>query len=287
MAPKSKPKRKPDLSKQKRKQKKRSRVKVGRTRTGRQIVTTDIGPRLDQDSLNLIGDHALDDLKPSGVLGDLDSISAQIQALGRATGAIVDRVVNSARDHARDPAEHILDLSKAYYSEESSLGAHHVQCDRCKLRSQGMSSEKKASEEASRLGWFVTAAGQEGPDHCPVCRDGSKLLKAGAIATTSPGLSIPEMILVTRLRWVMEQFSDGASALAIIENSKRSGRRSMLSNLCGTYEYEAAALMVQIGDLIVKHADVPQIFVEDTRGAGRLLSELFVIVKGEDLPDVG
>jgi len=215
-----------------------------------------------------------------GIFRDSEEIAASITALGRATDALVTRVVDSAREHSRDAAEHILDLSKAYYQEEGSGGGQHsVQCDRCLLKSPGASSQNAAEKIALANGWVVT----DDYDHCPVCRDGSKLLKSGGTAlAVPPRLSPADMILIVRLRYIGDLVTRGVSLEAFLLNAARSGHRSMLSDLAQEFNYDAISLGERLTALTLRNAALPEVLLE-SKGAVFMVS-LFAALKAEDQP---
>ncbi len=250
------------------------KAKLKRHRNVKIISTTRSGPSLDR--ARVVGKDLSDD--GLGVLGS-SQIEAGMIALARGTDALVTKVVNSAREHSRDPGEHILDLSKSYYQEESSEGQHSVQCDRCLLKSPGASSQKAAIKIAEATGWVVT----EKFDHCPVCRDGSKLLKGGTAAlAVPPTLSPADMILVVRLRYIGDKIDKGASLDAFLKNAVRSGHRSMLSDLAQETNYDAEGLLARIHALSKKNADVPAVFMTGT--GPEFLVKLYAALKAEDIP---
>jgi len=206
------------------------------------ISTTKAGPSLERLRVGAPSDTPLE---------------SKVTALTRGTDALVTRIVNSAREQSRDLGDHILDLAKVYFQEEGSDCQHSVQCDRCKLKSPGASSERKAIKVAEAVGWIVT----DQYDHCPVCKDGSKLLKAGGAAlATPPKLSHAEMILVTRLSYLGKAIGEGYSVSALLQNSVRSQHRSMLSDLALETSYEIQPLLDRVRDLVAKNADVDPIF---------------------------
>jgi len=214
-----------------------------------------------------------------GLFRDSEEVAASITALGRATDALVTRVVDSAREHSRDAAEHILDLSKAYYQEEGSGGQHSVQCDRCLLKSPGASSRKAAEKIALTNGWIVT----DDYDHCPACKDGSKLLKSGSAAlAVPPRLSTADMILVVRLRYIGDLVTRGVSLEAFLLNSARSGHRSMLSDLAQEFDYDPIAFSERISTFKLRNADLPEVLFE-SKGAVFMVA-LFAALKAEDKP---
>jgi hypothetical protein len=242
--------------------KKKPKFVIGKTKRGTKIVTTAIGPGLAE----------------RGAL--LEDGMTQI---GRATDALVERVATSAREGARDPAEHVLDISKAYYREESASGSHNIQCDRCLLKSPGASSVKAASKLAESLGWVVTDA----YDHCPVCKDGSKLLSSGSAAlavVVPPILSPSDMILIVRMRYVVDYISRGASVEAFLQNSVRSGHRSMLSDLAQESNYETLPLIQRVEFLIERHADVHEFLVTDAAKVWAFFLKLYRLLLAEDSP---
>lgn len=245
----------------------KAKAKLKRHRDVKIISTTRSGPSLER--AKVIGKDL-----------EADKIEAGMTALAKGTDALVTRVVNSAREHSRDPGDHILDLSKAYYSEESGDGGQHsVQCDRCMLKSPGASSRTKAIQIATAVGWVVT----DDFDHCPACKDGSLLLKGGGVAlSVPPKLSHAEMILVVRLRYISEYIERGASVEAFLKNSVRSQHRPMLSDLASGTHYDALELRSFIDALSQKNADVSVVFSEEK---GRVfLEELYAALKAEDLP---
>ncbi len=252
----------------------KAKAKLKRHRNVKIISTTRSGPSLDR--AKVVGKDLSDD--GLGVLG-AHQVEAGMTALARGTDALVTRVVNSAREHSRDPGEHILDLSKAYYQEESNEGQHSVQCDRCLLKSPGARSRSKAIQIALAVGWVVT----DDYDHCPVCRDGSKLLKGGTAALSVPPMLSPaDMILIVRLRYISDKIERGASLEAFLKNAVRSGHRSMLSDLAQEPNYDTEPLLERIHALSKKNADVPVVFMTGT--GPEFLVKLYAALKAEDIP---
>lgn len=244
------------------KPKKKPKARPKRHRNVKIVSTTKAGPSLDRLRV------------------DSEELEQKITALARGTDALVQRVVNSAREGSRDPADHLLDLSKAYYREEGTEGQHSVQCDRCLLKSPGAGSRRAAIQIAESVGWVVT----DSYDHCPVCRDGSKLLKSGSAALLpKPTLSHSDMILVVRLRYIAGYIEKGASVTAFLQNSVRSQHRPMLSDLAGGMHYDPLELASHIDALVKQNADVSEVFVEGK--ARGFLEELFEALKAEDKPE--
>lgn len=270
------------------KPKTKPKAKTKRNRHVKIVSTTRSGPSLER--ARVVGKD-LDDRESIGGAGrisnaELDgleagkTIEAGMTALARGTDALVTRVVNSAREHSRDPGEHILDLSKAYYQEESSEGQHSVQCDRCLLKSPGASSRRAAEKIAEATGWVV----RDDYDHCPVCKDGSLLLKSGGVAlAVPPKLSPSDLILVVRLRYIGDKIERGASVDAFLQNAARSGHRSMLSDLAQESNYDALHLCSRIDALLKKNAEVPAVFASDPKGAAFLV-KLYDELKAQDIP---
>jgi hypothetical protein len=247
------------------------KAKPKRHRNVKIVSTTKAGPSLERLG---VGGRESEEIKEGMV------------ALARGTDALVQRVVSSAREGSRDPAEHVLDLSKAYYSEESGERIrgdghqHSVQCDRCMLKSPGASSLQRAVQIAEAVGWVV---GKDF-DHCPACKDGSKLLKGSSVAlVVPPKLSHSDMILVVRLRYIAGYIERGASVPAFLQNSVRSQHRPMLSDLAQGMLYDPEELVVHIDSLVARNADVSGVFVEGK--AREFLTELFQALKAEDQPE--
>lgn len=273
MASKNKPKR---LKKQKLDA--RPKRRSGRARSGSPVVTTDAGPSLAR--MRVVGK----DLREDDGLGVLGShpIEAGMVALARGTDALVTRVVNSAREGSRDPAEHLLDLSRAYYQEETSEGQHSVQCDRCLLKSPGSATQEGAMAVARALGWYVS----ESADHCPVCKDGGLMLPGASVAlAAAPALTPAEMILVVRLRYVIDKIEQGATVQAFLQNAIRSGHRSMLSDLAMEYGYSTVPLIEKVTGLIARGVDVHAFFARDTRKIWAFFLALYDQIKAEDRPE--
>lgn len=244
----------------------KAKAKLKRHRNVKIISTTRSGPSLER--ARVVGKDL-----------DGDKIEAGMTALARGTDALVTRVVNSAREHSRDPGEHILDLSKSYYQEESSEGQHSVQCDRCLLKSPGSSSQRAAIKIAEATGWVVT----NDYDHCPVCKNGSLLLKGGTAAlAVPPALSPSDMILIVRLRYIGDKIDRGASLDAFLKNAVRSGHRSMLSDLAQETNYDTEPLLARIHALSKKNADIPSVFMMGT--GPEFLVKLYQALKTEDIP---
>jgi len=214
---------------------------------------------------------------PAGTGGGI--LGEGLSQLARTTDAVVDRVANSARDQGRDPGDHLLDLSKAYYREESATGQHSVQCDRCLLKSPGTASVRAASKLAESLGWVVT----DSFDHCPVCKDGSKLLAGGSTAlAVPPRLTHAELILVVRLRYIGDKIASGASVEALLQNSVRSQHRPMLSDLAQETNYDSLPLVEKVAQLLSKNADLPAVYRDDAPKAWAFLLRLYELLKTED-----
>ena len=219
---------------------------------------------------------------PSHDLGILSehqhALGQGITALGKATDALVKRVERAAQD--RDPSEAILDLSKAYYSEERDGGSCNIQCDICKLRSPGCNSFAKAGEVAQALGWVVT----DTYDHCPACRKDTPLITSGRAAlVVPPTLSTPDMIFVTRIRFLAEEFRDGVSPGSLVKNSVSSGRRSMLSDFAGRISYDHSILVQAVNELRNRQAIIPEEF--DGEPIRHWIREVFSILKQEDVTE--
>lgn len=263
------------------KPKTKPKAKTKRNRHVKIVSTTRSGPSLERARVvEKDLDGSLDDLGSLGPGISSTAIEAGMTALAKGTDALVTRVVNSAREHSRDPGEHILDLSKAYYQEESSEGQHSVQCDRCLLKSPGASSRRAAEKIAEATGWVV----RDDYDHCPVCKDGSLLLKSGGVAlAVPPKLSPSDLILVVRLRYIGDKIERGASVDAFLQNAARSGHRSMLSDLAQESNYDALHLCSRIDALLKRNADVPAVFTSDPKGAAFLV-KLYDELKAQDIP---
>jgi hypothetical protein len=260
MAPKRKPKPK---SKPGKKTKKRELGSAGPGAKSRQIVTTDIGPSLLPNS-------------PVDAAYDLEP---KLKALARGTDALVTHVVNAAKDQARDPAEHLLDLSRAYYNEESAMGQHNVQCDRCSLKSPGMANKTAAIKVAEAVGWVV----RDDYDHCPACKDGGLLLPGSSTAlAVPPALTPSEMILVVRLRYILDKIGKGASLDAFLQNAERSQHRSMLSDLAQQSSYDVMPLVDKVTALIERGVDLHACFGSDTEKVWGFMRALYERLKRED-----
>ncbi len=272
-------KNKPQSSK-KTKPKKR-RLGALRGRTPGPVITTDLGPSLER--ARVVAKDLPSDLR-SGALSRLGTSKEEIEqgmiALARGTDALVTRVVNSAREGSRDPAEHLLDLSRAYYQEETAQGQHNVQCDRCMLKSPGMATEKKASELAKTLGWIVG----DQFDHCPACKDGGLMLPgASAALAVPPALTPAEMILIVRMRYVADKIAQGASVAALLQNASRSGHRSMLSDLAQETHYDTIPLIEKVTALIGQRgADVHPLFLSESAKIWSFFLKLYEALKQED-----
>ncbi|HMG12188.1 MAG TPA: hypothetical protein VK571_03360 [Gemmatimonadaceae bacterium] len=269
-------------SKHKPKRHKRKARSHGTRAWGGPVVTTHRAPSLERVR---VGGPLNTDLAPLAEreLASLDSIrqiQAGMVALARGTDALVTRIVESAREGSRDPAEHLLDLSRAYYQEETAQGSHNVQCDRCKLKSPGMASTAKANRLAESLGWIVT----DDFDHCPACKDGGLMLPgASAALAVVPALTPAEMILVVRVRYIVDNISDGMSIEALLQNSVRSGHRSMLSDLAASTRYDTIPLIEQVTSLIGQRgADVHPLFLSDSAKIWSFFLKLYDALKKED-----
>jgi hypothetical protein len=258
------------------KRKKRPKLTERNRRAGGSVVTTDIGPSLDR--LQVVGKDLPESYAGLGVLGS-HQIEAGMVALARGTDALVTRVVESAREGSRDPAEHLLDLSRSYYQEETAQGSHNVQCDRCKLKSPGMASTAKASTLAQSLGWIVT----DDFDHCPACKDGGLMLPgASAALAVMPALTPAEMIFIVRIRYIVDKIEEGASVDAFLKNASRSGHRSMLSDLAASTRYDTIPLTEQITALIERGADVHALFSSDSTKICSFFFRLYEALRKED-----
>lgn len=238
------------------------------------VTTTDIGASLARrESLDNEG---------LGILGaPLDySMEAKMMALARGTDALVTKVVNAAAEGAVDATEHLLDLSQAYYREETDQGQHNVQCDRCLLKSPGAATRSGASTLAVSLGWVVT----EAFDHCPVCKDGGLMLPGASVALRAPPALTPaEMILVVRLRYIIDKIDRGASVPAFLQNAARSGHRSMLSDLAQETNYDTTPLIEKLTALTEQRGvDVHDLLHSDAARVWAFLFELYGALKKED-----
>jgi hypothetical protein len=254
--------------KSKKPKRKRASLSERNRRVNGPVVTTDLGPSLDR--LRVTG---------KDLASDRDAIEAGMISLARGTDALVTKVVNSAREGSRDPADHLLDLSRAYYQEETAQGTHNIQCDRCKLKSPGMATEKQASRLAESLGWIVT----EAFDHCPACKDGGLLLPGASSAlAVSPQLTPAEMILIVRMRYIVDQIEAGSSVEAFLQNANRSGHRSMLSDLAASTRYDPLPLIDQVTGLIERGADVHPLFSSESAKIASFFLKLYEALRKED-----
>ena len=261
--------------KPKKPKRKRASLSERNRRVNGPVVTTDLGPSLDRlrgAGKDLASDDGL------GMFG-AHQIEAGMVALARGTDALVTKVVNSAREGSRDPADHLLDLSRAYYQEETSEGTHNIQCDRCKLKSPGMATEKQASRLAESLGWVVTDAF----DHCPACKDGGLMLPgASAALAVVPALTPAEMIFIVRIRYIVDKIEEGTSVEAFLQNANRSGHRSMLSDLAASTRYDTVPLIDQVTSLIERGADVHPLFSSESTKICSFFFRLHEALKKED-----
>lgn len=279
MASKSKPQRH-----KKQKLETRPKRRLGRTKSGTPVMTTDMGPSLAR--MRVVGkdlpeDHDLEPRTPGSPSSH--HLQEGMILLARGTDALVTRVVNSAREGARDPAEHLLDLSRAYYQEETSEGQHSVQCDRCLLKSPGSATRTGSEALARSLGWIVT----DDYDHCPVCKDGGFLLGAGAASALAvpPALTPAEMILVVRIRYVVDKIEKGATVEAFLQNAIRSGHRSMLSDLAMEYGYSTVGLIEKVMALTTRGVEVHPLFLTDSRKIWSFFLKLYDLIQAEDRPE--
>ncbi len=163
------------------------------------------------------------------------------------TDGLVKRVLSSGE--GRSAAEHELDQQVIGLGEESREQKQiSISCDRCGIRSPGSGSVTGAAFAAQAAGWFVSD--HEG-DHCPACKDGSKLLpgEVSLSMARASKLGGEDAILKQRLDWIYNRILDGTSATACVYNSHTSGHRNMLSDLARGLKYDVEDLMLKIPSL--------------------------------------
>ncbi len=203
-----------------------------------------------------------------------------LQEIGRATDALVRRV--TASGEARDRSEHLLDRVLVIHQEEADGLQHNVRCDRCGLKSPGAASHHRASALAEQMGWDVA----DEYDHCPTCRDGGvKQLRAGLPPDTSDDVlptepSILDQIFLTRVEWLAERFKSGATPVATILNARRSGHRSMLSDLARSFGYEETLFFRKLNSLCL--SERRRVVEAPDEAEQNFIRKLFLLLKVED-----
>lgn len=180
---------------------------------------------------------------------------SRVDDLGRATSSLVTHVLSAAREQSRDPAEHVLDISRAHYREGSGEQQIKLRCDGCGLLSLGQSSQERAQVSARALGWLST----ETDDRCPTCRPDAVKLLPGEVSASVPKalLSSPELIFISRLEYFANRITDGTSPRACIINSRSSGHRHMLSDFARGFGYDMKAIQATLEDLETRGVPLP------------------------------
>lgn len=206
---------------------------------------------------------------------ELQILGAGLARLGSITAALAARITQAPRD----PAEHVLDASRAFYAEEQAGKTVCVECDVCKLLGPGAATGERAKILARNLGWDC----EDDHDHCPT--HAQKQLSAGRPSTVPVMLSIPESILITRLEWLSDIIQGGGSAEAALKNSQRTGARRMLTDLAQALHYNPAELGARVDALRALGAELPEAFRSDPEGKTfEWIAELFAHVCAEDNP---
>lgn len=207
----------------------------------------------------------------------------RVDALGRATSSLVTHVLSAAREQSRDPAEHVLDVSRAHYHEGAGERTMKLRCDGCGVLSPGASTHELAAVAARALGWISTD-GHDGLDQCPACRPDAPKLLPGQVTAEVPKalLSSPELILMSRLEYFANRIVDGTSPRAALINSRSSGHRHMLSEFCKGFEYDATKIFTRLEELAARGVSVPPFYVEKDQ---EWFQGLFELVKSEDQGD--
>lgn len=192
-----------------------------------------------------------------------DTLEAGLSGIGRVTDALVSRVVGTGI--SREPT------------------AINIECDVCRVRSPGGRDAEEATRLAERLGW---QAGDR--DYCPTHRPDRKLLGDGQAEPPPKELSTGDAILVTRMNWIGARIAQGFFPEALIQESFRLDRRSMLSDLARETEYSTAALSARVTGLITARAEIHDVFSERTRDVWVFFGELYRLLKiadfGEETP---
>lgn len=184
-----------------------------------------------------------------------------MDALGRATSSLVTHVLSAAREQSRDPAEHVLDVSRAHYHEGAGERTMKLRCDGCGVLSPGASTHELAAVAARALGWIST----DEVDQCPACRPDAPKLLPGQVTAEVPKalLSSPELILMSRLEYFANRIVDGTSPRAALINSRASGHRHMLSEFAKGFDYRVNALSRAFVDLEQRGFAIPMPKVMD------------------------
>jgi len=206
----------------------------------------------------------------------------RVDALGRATSSLVTHVLSAAREQSRDPAEHLLDVSRAHYHEGGER-TMKLRCDGCGVLSPGASTHERAAVGARALGWIST----DEVDQCPTCRpDAPKLLEGEISASVPPTLlSSPELILMSRLEYFANRIVDGTSPRAVIINSRSSGHRHMLTEFCKGFEYDVNLLCLQLNNLAAQGTELPVGARNEAKDL-EWFKALFALVGAEDRGEV-
>jgi hypothetical protein len=178
----------------------------------------------------------------------------RVDALGRVTSSLTTHVLSAAREQSRDAAEHVLDISRAHYSEGGEQQIK-IRCDVCGVLSPGAGSQARAEVSARALGWDVT----DDVDQCPTCRPDAPKLLEGQVTSSIPKalLSSPELILISRLQYFAGRVKDGTSPRAAIINSRSSGHRHMLTDFASGFGYDFRNLHAALEDLETRGVKLP------------------------------
>lgn len=204
-------------------------------------------------------------------------LAVGLQEIARATDAIVRRVTEGGG--IRDQSEHVLDQARREGREETLDGRqHNVRCDRCGLKSPGASTQARANLLAEHSGWSVN----DKYDHCPTCRsDSPKQLGPGAVTgddqlPVEP--SISDTIFLTRVEWIFDRFASGATSVATILNARRSGHRSMLTDLARSFGYDESAFFAKLRTM----TESVMTAVPEDSALWNFVRKLFRLLKAED-----
>lgn len=206
---------------------------------------------------------------------ELQILGAGLARLGSITAALAARITQAPLD----PAEHVLDASRAFYAEEQAGKTVCVECDVCKLLGPGAATGERAKILARNLGWDC----EDDHDHCPT--HAQKQLSSGRAAPLPVVFSISQSIFLTRLDWLSTCILCGMSAEATLKNSYRIGLRRMLTELASELHYNPAELSQRVETLRALGAELPEAFRSDPEGKTfEWIAELFAHVCAEDNP---
>lgn len=204
----------------------------------------------------------------------------RMDALGRVTSSLTTHILSAAKEQSLDAAEHVLDLSRAHYSEGREKQIK-LRCDGCGLLSLGASSQERAQVSARALGWIST----DTVDQCPTCRPDAVKLLPGQVSASAPKalLSSPELILISRLEYFANRLTDGTSPRAAIINSRSSGHRHMLTDFARGFDYDPKRLHVALEELATHGAGVPS-NIATNDAAADWFGLLFELLRMDDTP---